>query len=318
MPQPTSRDVFDANAILSNISLAHVQAQENFIAPISPTVPVGKQAGKYFTYPIEFWNRDQAEPVEDGDQTKGSGYSQAKNSYDCVVEGFHKDVGPQAQANTQTPLDWQRDATIFVTNVMRIRREVSWQDKFFKTGVWETDKTPTNLWSDFANSDPADDVAVGQDQILSDTGVLPNVGLCSWAVWRKLREHPDMLARIKSSNAAVVTEQLVAQVFGLERLIVAKAIKTTSAEGADTTTTASILGKHFLLAHVTSTPGVMVPSAMYSFSWRGVSGGLGFDIGIKQEEIPLTDGGQRIEGKIAFDHQVVSKPLGYFLNSVVA
>ena len=50
MPQPTLNDSH-VDAILTNISVAYMQKQENFIAEkVFPNIPVDKKSDKYFVY----------------------------------------------------------------------------------------------------------------------------------------------------------------------------------------------------------------------------------------------------------------------------
>jgi hypothetical protein len=76
-------------------------------------------------------------------------------------------------------------------------------------------------------------------------------------------------------------------------------------------------GKGALLCHVAQNPGVLTPSAGYTFNWRGVSGGLGANIGtssFRMESIKAT----RVEAEMAFDNKVIGSDLGYFWNTIVA
>ena len=61
MPQPTQNQVH-VDAILTNISVAYMQQQQNFIATrVFPVVPVSKQSDKFFTYTKNDWFRDEAQ-----------------------------------------------------------------------------------------------------------------------------------------------------------------------------------------------------------------------------------------------------------------
>ena len=62
MAQPSLHSVH-IDAPLTNISVAYLQAQTNFIAPrVFPVVPVDKQSDLYFTYTKNDWFRDEAKP----------------------------------------------------------------------------------------------------------------------------------------------------------------------------------------------------------------------------------------------------------------
>lgn len=321
MPQPTSSAVHAVDVPLTNISTAYVQSQDNFIADkVFPVVPVMKQTDKYYTYTKNDWFRDEAKVRADGTESAGSGYGLSTASYSCDVFGFHKDIGNQARNNADAGINLDRDATEFVTQRLLLRREIQFVTDFFTTSIWATDSTPSNLWSDYTASDPVDDVEGGKESILSVTGKEANTLVLGYQVYRKLRNHPDIIDRIKYVTQATtrqITPALLAAVFDVERVLVAKAIKATNVEG-ETAAYAFTHGKHALLCHVASNPGLLVPSAGYIFSWRGVAGGIpGADIGISRFYMQQIKS-DRVEGESAFDCKAVGTDLGYFFASVVA
>jgi hypothetical protein len=61
----------------------------------------------------------------------------------------------------------------------------------------------------------------------------------------------------------------------------------------------------------------LTPSAGYSFSWTGVSGGIGSTIGVSSFRMESLKA-DRIEGEMAFDNKVIASDLGWFWDSVVA
>jgi hypothetical protein len=61
----------------------------------------------------------------------------------------------------------------------------------------------------------------------------------------------------------------------------------------------------------------MTPSAGYTFSWTGVSGGLGQVIGTSQFRMDSIRA-SRVEAEMAFDNKVIGSDLGYFWNTIVA
>lgn len=316
MPQPTQSDVH-VDAILTNISVAYIQSASAFIAnQVFPVIPVDKQSDKYYVYTKADWFRDEAQKRADNTESAGGGYTLSTDSYFADVWAFHKDIGDQMRKNADSPISPDRDATQLVTQRLMLRQEIQWVTEYFTTSVWATDVTPANLWSDFAASDPIEDIETGKETILSTTGFMPNTLVLGYQVARKLRNHPDIVDRIKYTSSANVTVELLARMFEVDRVIVAKAIKNTAVEGA-TASYSFTHGKHAWLGYVAPTPSPLTPSAGYTFQWRDVSDGLGTNIGITKfrDEKTRSD---RVEGQIAFDNKVVATDLGYFFNGAVA
>lgn len=317
--QPTQSAVH-VDVPLTNISLAYIQSQNNFIATkVFPIVPVAKQTNKYFTYTKNDWFRDEAQMRADGTQSAGSGYGLSTASYSCDVFAIHKDIGEQTRANADAGIDLDRDAVQFVTQRLLLRQEIQWVTDAFATSIWATDITPSNLWSDFTASDPIADVQTGKTAILGTTGFEPNTLVLGYQVFVQLQQHPDIIDRIKYTmgvTGATITEALLAQMFAVDKVVVAKAVKATNVEG-ETAAYSFTHGKHALLAYVNPNPGLLQPSAGYTFTWQGVSDGMGANIGIRTLPMPL-ERADRIEGETAFDNKIVATDLGYFFNGAVA
>jgi hypothetical protein len=293
MPQPTQSQVH-VDAILTNISVA-------------------------------YWLRDEAQVRTDGTESVGSGYNIATATYYADVFAIHKDIGDQTRANADAPINVDREAAEFVTHRLLTRREIQFNSDFMTTGKWANDVTgvaasPTTgqtiQWSDYTNSDPIEDIEEGKADILSVTGLEANTLVLGYEVFRQLKNHPDLVDRIKYTSSQTITEDMLARMFDIERVLVSKSIKATNKEGA-TGAYSFTTGKTALLAHVAPNPGVLTPSAGYTFSWTGVSQGMGLTIGtssFRLESLRAT----RVEAELAFDNKVVASDLGYFWNSIVA
>src|SRR5258705_7633258 len=97
--------------------------------------------------------------------------------------------------NMDAPLELDTAASEFVTYLLLLRQEVQWVADAFKTGVWGTDKVGTTdfvKWSDFAGSDPREDVDAGKETVLQNTGFMPNTLTLGYQVFRKLVRQPDV------------------------------------------------------------------------------------------------------------------------------
>lgn len=316
MPQPTQNQVH-VDAILTNISVAYLQRQDNFIASkVFPVVPVSKQSDKFFTYTKNDWFRDEAQRRADATESAGGGYNLSTDTYQCDVYAFHKDIGDQTRANADAPINVDREATEFVTSRLLLKMETQFVSNFFTTGVWATDSTPTNLWDDYTASDPLSDVETAKRAILSVTGFEPNTLVLGYDVFKALKNHPDLVDRIKYTSSQVITSDLMASLFDVPRVLVAKAVKATNNEGG-TGAYSFTHGKHALLTYSAPSAGLLQPSGGYVMSWTGVSGGLGATIGtsrLRMEQFKA----DRIEAEVSFDMKVIGSDLGYFFNSCVA
>lgn len=312
---------------LTNISVAYMQDESSFVAmKVFPRIPVRKQSDVYFVYNKGDFFRDEAKVRGGASESVGGEYGvEAADPYYCKVYSFHKDVTEQDRANYDEPLDCDQDATDFVSQKMLIKREVAWASKYFGKGIWTTEiegvaSAPAagqTLKFNNPSSDPIGTVTDSAVTMASQTGFKPNTIVCSPKVFYALKNHEDILDRIKYTQKGIVTADLLATLFEVDNFYVAWGVVNTANQGA-TDNINFIMGNHLLLCYVNPKPAIKKPSAGYIFSWTGFDGAG--DYGNRMVRIPMDQlgiGTERIEGEIAFDCKLIAQDLGVFFADIV-
>lgn len=311
---------------LTNLSVAHIQEASNFIADkVFPIVPVQKQSDTYFEYNKDDFFRDEASVRAKGTESAGGDYDvETATPYFCKKYAFHMDVTEDDRVNADDPLDPNKDAAIFVTQKLLIKREVEWAKNFFKEGVWGEDivgaESPgSGQTLHFSNSasDPIKVITDAGVRMAGKTGFKPNTLVLSPHVFNALVNHEDVLDRVKYTQRGIVTEDLLAVLFGVERVLVPWAVQNTGAKGGEASTD-FIMGKHALLCYSAPRPSLRVPSAGYIFAWKGLQGAGAYGNRIVRIPMPwLGMNTERVEGEMAFDAKIISKDLGIFFKDIV-
>lgn len=317
MAQPNETNIH-IDVPLTQLSVAYMQDANNFIATkVFPDVNVDKRSNKYFVFDRNTFMRDAMQKRAGGEESAGSGYTLSSDEYYCDVWALHKDISDFDRAMTDSPLDADRNAVQFLTQAALIRKEKQWVTDYYATNVWGTDNTTATDWSDYVSSDPIGDVDAAKVAVLEATGQELNTGVLGLRVFNQLKNHPDIVDRIKYTSSRVVTEDVIASLMGLSRILVPKAIEDTAVEGK-TQNSALMHGKHALLLHVAPRPGLEVPTAGLTFNWTGLAAGFSGQ-GLAIEKFRLQHlKSDRIEAHLAFDQKVVGSQLGYFFSGIVA
>src|SRR6478609_8030915 len=233
MPSPTQADLH-VNVPLTNISVAYMQSADSFIADkVFPKVKVKKQSDLYWKYSKSDWRRTDVQRRAPSTETPGVGWTMDTDQYFCHVYGVHKDIDDQVRANADSNFNLDRDATEFVTNQHLLKRDIDWTAAYFTAGVWATQKTgvasaPTAgqfLQWDNAGSDPLSDVAGWFIDFRQLTGFAPNICVMGAHVMKRLKNHPDIIDRIKFTQRGVVSEDLIATLFDIDELFVTYATR---------------------------------------------------------------------------------------------
>lgn len=332
MPNPAQSDLH-VNVPLTNVSVAYIQSPSEYIATkVFPQVPVQKQSDLYWKYSKSDWRRTDVQRRAPGTESPGVGWKYDTASYFCHVYAVHKDIDDQVRANADSNFRLDSDATKFITNQLLLKRDLDWVNTYFKTGVWATDRTGVTsapnasqfLQWDQAGSDPVADIAKYTIDFRELTGFSPNTLVLGANAMRVLKNHPDILDRIKYTQKGVVTEDLIAGLFGVKRLLVSYATSTSVAEINDTPTqdaaaTYSFIAnsKAGLLCYSPSSPSLMSPAAGYTFTWNGYAAGnsQGIRVSSFREERIRSD---RVESEMTYDMKVVATDMGIFLAAAVA
>lgn len=322
---------------LTKISIAYKQRVSAFVASdVFPTIPVTHKSDSFYVYPKDAWFRDEAQVRGAGTPSAGGGYDLDTDTYNCVPYAFHKDIEDQVRENYDAPLDPETEATNFVTQKFLLRRERDWASKHFVTSVWtggDVDGVASGAgsgaggipganqflqWSD-DNSTPVQDVRSAKRVVLGKTGFMPNVMVLGRETFDALVDHPDVVGRFdrgQTTGVAVATMQTLATLFELEAVYVMDSIVNTAAQG-QTASMGFVGGKKALLAFRNPTPGLMMPSAGYTFAWTGRYGATRDGFRIKRFRMEENEA-DRVEINFAFDHKRIGADLGYFFDTAVA
>ncbi|PWK07503.1 hypothetical protein [Tumebacillus permanentifrigoris] len=315
--------------MLTNISVAYMQDENNFVADkVFPEVPVEREADRYFVYSKEDLFRDEAKERANATESAGMDYEVDNTpTYYAKVYALHKDITERDRKNSNDPLKPDRDATQIVTSKLMIKREVLWAEKYFKPGIWgqqtsgvasgtTTDATHFLQWDD-PDSDPITDIDNARILTLEQTGYEPNILTISAHVFNQLKNHPKILDRIRYTQKATITADMLAGLFEVEKFLVTKAVLNTAKKGSNAAMK-FVMGKHALLSYAPKDPGLQVPSAGYIFPWTGLEGAGAYGNRIVRLQMDhLGKGTERIEGEMAFDQKVVCPDLGYFFANAV-
>lgn len=327
MPNPTSNDVH-LDVPLTNISVAHMQSLEGFVAnKVFPIVPVNKQSDRYYIFDRADWNRNDMKKRAPGTESAGAGYRLSDDSYLCEVFALHRNVDNQTAANSDAQFDLDAEAAEFLSLKAMINREISFQETYFKTGVWSEDLDVTadvtfgNVAFTAAASTPIKGIraAIRRQQLL--TGIKPNSLVIAGKTWDAIVDNEDFLSRViggaNNDRPAAVNMQLMAQMLGIDNVEVADGLVNTAQEtAAGAETNQFICDEGMLLYYKPRRASLRTPSAGYTFAWTGLTGNAVEGTGVYTIDAPLIRS-KRIEIEDSFAHKVVSAEMGTFIHQTI-
>lgn len=336
MPNPTQSDLH-VNVPLTNVSVAYIPKRSDYIATdVFPKVPVQKQSDIFWKYSKSDWRRTDVVKRAPGTESVGVGWNLETDTYYAQVYAVHKDIDDQVRANADSNFRLESDATKFITNQLLLKREVDFVNKhFLSTSGWavtqtgvasgENNTSTFRQWNDAA-SDPLLDISRWVLDFRQLTGYSPNRLVLGPYVMNTLKNHPDLVDRIKYTQRGVVTEELVASLVGIPQVKVMYATQASTAQGLDAAiqdagATYSFIspssGKVAWLGYSADSPSLMEPTAGYTFTWNGYLAGNSEGLRIKSFRMEHL-ASDRIEGEMTYDMKQIAPDMGVYVASPIA
>lgn len=251
---------------LSNVSIKY--ANDTFIADqIFPMVKVAKQTGKYYVY-------DKANlRINKTARAAGSGANEidfglSTATFSCEDHALKEFVADEIQDQADAALNPLVDATETVTEQLLLDREKNLATILTSSSnlTQYTALSGTSQWSDYANSDPIGDIRTARTTIHASTFRKPNTIIMGKEVFDMLSEHPQIIERVKYSQLGVLTEELLARVFQVEKILVGESGYNSAAEG-QTDAMTYVWGKNVIVAYIAPQVRLKQVTLGYTFTY---------------------------------------------------
>jgi hypothetical protein len=268
---PTPRDLY-VDQLLTNMGIGY-NNPIYIVDGICPLVQVNKDSGIIPALTQSPHFRDSASLRAPGTPSKGHGFgTDLTATYTCRRYSFRAEIDDDTRRNAGAPFQVDQLLAKFAIDKIQMKREVNWAGSNFKTGVWSQDLTGGThftRWNDIGGSNPQQDLDDYSGEIEARVGMTPNTLVLGRNAWHKgLKFNPVLIDLIKNTERAKITIERAAELLEIDRIIVGKAIYTTTAAG---TAEASVSYSRIwttgdaLLMYVAPSPSLFVPSACYTF-----------------------------------------------------
>lgn len=237
-----------------------------------PAVTVQKQSDKYYTFGREGWLPEDDVRAPGAVAREVLGATVSTDTYFCVEHALSIAVTDEERKNADSPLSPDRDGTEIITSKLMLGRERIIQTMVTTAANYASTNTVTlsgtDQWDDYANSDPIGDLRTGKRAIHSRIFLEPNTLLIPYTTMSILEDHPDFLERIKYSERAIFSPELLAAILGFGSVIVPGAGINTAPLG-QAESLAYLWGNDVVMAYVPARPGLKIPAFGYEFVLEG-------------------------------------------------
>lgn len=304
---------------IKNAAIGYMQDAPLEVFDIFPKVNTRKFEGLIPKYVKADWFK-----IGDVDQYKRAGSTESvgddfasdKQSFRLHQYSFHKDVTKLDTEQTEDPYQAIDDAAKFVVNRLnRVALKVM-AAKFLATGVWANDKnesTAANRWDNkttgTSNADPVEQIIEYKQAVEKTTGFSPNKMIITPDVYKALRTNTKITARLSTTQTRVVTADILASLFDMDKLIVFNAVN----EDVD----GYFESKKVLLAYTPpgSTGNKFEPSAGYIMTYEF---GDSYNLSTTRIPMPAKNNSLRVEADMYLEPVVPATDCGYLIRNIVS
>lgn len=249
-------------------------------------------------------------------ESVGDDFASDKQSFRLHQYSFHKDVTKLDTEQTEDPYQAIDDAAKFIVNRLnRVALKVM-AAKFLATSVWANEKnegTAANRWdnktSGVSNADPVEQIIEYKQTVEKTTGFSPNKMIITPDVYKALRTNTKITDRLSTTQTKVVTADILASLFDMDKLIVFNAVNE-DVDGYFET-------KKVLLAYTPpgSVGNKFEPSAGYIMTYEF---GDSYNLSTNRIPMPAKNNSLRIEADMYLEPVVPATDCGYLIRNIVA
>jgi len=279
---------------------------------IFPRVGVQRQTDKYWV-----WGREAQELTENDLRATGAGAEAIRaalssDSYSALSHALKFELADESRQNFEAGDAEQALTQMLIDKILLAKEKRALDLISSKTYVTQNvTLAGADQWSDETNSDPRGDVDLAKDTIMK-TGTRLNVMIIGPEVFTALRKHEQILEALKYTQLGVIGEPQLAAFFGIDRVLVARAV---SFAGS---TASFLMGKHAFLGYVSAGASQMDLSFGKTFVWEGAPGTIGGFGTVVGRNPDVTAKSDIVGVDFYYDQKVCAAATGYLIYSAAA
>lgn len=218
-----------------------------------PSVGVKQYTGKLAQYSKQHLRIEMSIKGGRGKYPQVESHTISDTSYSVEGKGLTDIVTKEDYANKDKPYNAENDVQMGLTTKLWLGKEKSLADSLTDTAVITQNTTlaGTNQFSDYLNSDPIAQFSTARKTVRDGIGKPANTVVLDWAVWDKLRYHPQILDALgfKENRPGGLQVSELASAMGVKKVLIAEAVYNNSKQGQSDSIEA-VWGKHIVFCYV--------------------------------------------------------------------
>ncbi len=251
MPQLTPAQARVVDPVLTTVAQGY--RQPGLVGyNLFPRVPVTQRGGKIITFDrtsMKTYSQLQSAPGADVPMVQ-FGYASGSYALDDYAIAGALPLAIMQEADAVPGIDLSSATMFGAMDIIQTRLEIQQATIATTAATYGASNkvtlSGTSQWSDYTGtSNPMLNIENGKEAVRAATGMAANTVVMGAAVYAKCRAHPAIVDRIKYTGRDVATPEMLAALFGVDRVLVGGAITSNDAETSFT----DVWGKFVVVAY---------------------------------------------------------------------
>lgn len=295
MPAPTSALTTLRPDLASFLEFDLESDRNGYVASkVFPVIDVASQAGVYGIIPVEQLLQQRVTK-----RAPGAGYSRGTftfqtATYACEEHGAEEPVDDRQAKMYREYFDAEQVSTLRAFSSVLRNAEQRVADAVFNATTWNGASLTTgitNEWDDISAATPITDVDAAVKKVWDNSGLWANALIVNQKVFRNLRRCAQVIDAIESAGAgdpskqSDITADLLAQVFGLDYVIVAGATRNSAKEGQNFAAAQIWSDEYAMVCRVATSQDMAEPCIGRMFHWSEDGSSVGGTVESYRDEV---------------------------------
>jgi len=288
------------NTPLTNVSVKYPVG--NLIGDqVFPVVMVKKESDVYYRYDRSYQQIPETARA-DGAESNEVSWGATTSAYLLKDHGLKEIVTDRSRNNQDAPLDLDVDTTENLTKRILLRREKDIADTVLTITSFSQTHAAGATWTTLTTTtDIVNDINTACAVVMARAGVKPNLMVIPQQSYMGAKEQPNLIEKIKYSERAVLTSDIIGSMFDIDQVLVGRSIYDSSDEGIATITGIEyIWDTNTFVGYKENAPGIRKISAGYTLQlslkgnpyqvkkWREEArGGDMIEVGTMYQPLPV-------------------------------
>ena len=299
---------------LSNVAVEFKQPKNIWNEVMKP-VPVDKENDTYYIFGDEDF-RYHGKKRADGDPAvRILPFTASTDTYACIETAYDVLLTKRQINKADKIVMLKNRSTNRLMNIIDrdIEIEVA-AEAFGASNYTGMTAAPSTKWDTKLTGSPISDIDTAKTLVQAQIGIDPNVIVMGREVYDQLKRHAELKEIVKyTKTAAFITPELMASIFGVDKVVVGDQIYITSKPGQTTVTRSYVWGKSCALLYVPQASAIDEPAWGYTFMHK-----LFGKLTAKVKNYPEHKlNGEILEASRSFVPKVTGKKAGYLYTTVV-